>query len=140
LETGQPTIDELRREQAGIENWINDAALAGARERFVDLLLRRRSLPFEIAEARRRPLRQELARLEQELKDANQEAERVRTNLPEQVSERLRTRVTLANYRKQVLGAATSRKPEIGREIQEARKKRDAIEPEPLGRGNEEGG
>jgi hypothetical protein len=59
-----------------------------------------------------------LARLEQELKDANQEVERVRTDLPKQVPERLRTRVTLANYRKQVLGAATSRQSEIGREIQ----------------------
>lgn len=124
----KPTVQELGAELEEIEQRLGDAALAGLKEeRFVRLLMRQRALP-EILEARRKPIRYEIARLQREQRQADEQVRQARENPPDEVPESLRNRVSLQTYRQQVIGNASRRQSETGRELKEAKKRLRELE------------
>lgn len=91
-------IEDLREELERIGARIEEAAVVGDRETFVDLAMRRATIPRLIRTEQTRPLRREIERMQGELGALDAERERVR-GLPAEVPQHLRGSVSPEEFR-----------------------------------------
>ncbi len=71
-------IEAMELELAGLSARIEEAALQGDAEGFVKLRMREAAIPAQVREARKKPMLDEIARLEAELRELEEEERRVR--------------------------------------------------------------
>jgi chromosome segregation ATPase len=116
-------LEELRSIVARIE----DAAVDGDAGEWLRLSMRRDALPRLITEAKAAPIRAEIARLEAELEDLEEQRKAALREKPE-VPPHQRGTVTPMMVRNSKLGGIVARLSAVGRELDERRQELEQIE------------
>lgn len=121
-------VEELQAELHGIDAQLEAAALAEDQRAFVSLSMRKVALPYVIREARARPVREEVQRLEQELAALDDELRRAKDEPAPQVPVGQRGRINPAMAKNSRLANIANRASSIGRQLRLKRRELQRLE------------
>lgn len=123
-------IEQLVEEYNRLDEEIATAAVAEDATEWIRLRMRKDALPSMIAEAKARPIRKEVQRLEEELERLESERQAALAAPLPQVPAAQRGTVTGLMRRNQELSGITSRTSMVGKELDERRRQLAQIEHE----------
>jgi hypothetical protein len=119
-------VESLVEELAKIDALIEAAAVGDDMEAFIRLQMRERAIPLLIREAKARPIREQVARLEAELEEIEHSRQAALREEPE-VPAAMRGSVTVPMLKNRKLSGISAQAMRVGRDLDQARRELERI-------------